>query len=332
MFIISTFLLGATKAQDIGDVVPTYSPTALPKQIEYFFNDTDLDDCGNGVCDSGENCLSCAVDCISGNTGGFDCGNGVCEDGETCYTCPHDCNGGRGGEDYCCYGGKNSPGTSNAVSCKDRRCGVEGKCTSEESPLVSYCCGDGACNGKENELNCGIDECKNICGNGDCDVSEGENVETCSMDCHCNLDGICDVWETLNGCPLDCTCGNNVCNSDLGETVDNCMKDCACNANFQCESWEDEKNCPRDCGDTAAYVSDGHDANNGLDGTDQQLDGSNYDGMYDSYQDGQGDVNGMNDGGSDGDSGVCSDNKVPCAEHSDCCSFACDTDSKQCVG
>merc|ERR1711862_1051276 len=48
-------------------------------------------DCGNGICDKGENCLSCAVDCISGTSGGSKCGNGVCEDGETCFTCPDDC-------------------------------------------------------------------------------------------------------------------------------------------------------------------------------------------------------------------------------------------------
>merc|ERR1711862_835687 len=65
----------------------TYSPT----YINSFYNDTDLTDCGNGICDEGENCLSCAVDCISGTSGGFECGNDVCEDGETCFTCPSDC-------------------------------------------------------------------------------------------------------------------------------------------------------------------------------------------------------------------------------------------------
>ncbi len=52
--------------------------------------------CGDGVCDAGEDCHTCAGDC-PGKTGGkpdkqFCCGNGVCEPvGEDAATCPIDC-------------------------------------------------------------------------------------------------------------------------------------------------------------------------------------------------------------------------------------------------
>merc|ERR1712157_659185 len=96
-----------------------------------------------------------------------------------------------------------------AVSCTDSRCVLNG-CDTEASPQVSYCCGDGTCSGLETEMNCAIDECVELCGNGSCDVEEGENVSTC---------------------PVDCTCGDYVCNYDLGENVENCPTDCSCNAN-----------------------------------------------------------------------------------------------------
>merc|ERR1711862_217682 len=234
----------------------TYSPT----YINSFYNDTDLTDCGNGICDEGENCLSCAVDCISGTSGGFECGNDVCEDGETCFTCPSDCmssgqmSGNEEEDNFCCYGGKTHPGIDDAVSCNDFRCSPGGiKCDHEESPLVTFCCGDGICNGEETSLTCEIDNCVELCGNGVCDESEGENSDTCPKDCNCNLDGICDSWETINSCSLDCTCGNRQCDYDLGESVANCMSDCACNANYDFEPWGDEKNCPRDCGISALY-------------------------------------------------------------------------------
>jgi len=57
------------------------------------------DVCNNdGVCDTaaGEDCSSCASDCVSG--GSAACGNGVCEAaaGESCVSCPADCNGNQG--------------------------------------------------------------------------------------------------------------------------------------------------------------------------------------------------------------------------------------------
>lgn len=58
--------------------------------------------CGDGVCDVGEDCISCEPDC--GSCPGDSCGNGVCERelGEGTVTCPEDCGTGgtgSGGKD-----------------------------------------------------------------------------------------------------------------------------------------------------------------------------------------------------------------------------------------
>lgn len=85
--------------------------------------DEDIDQCvsicGNGVCDSGENCSSCPSDCISGANGGTckACFKGKCDD--TCHPKKED------------------------SACSD--------CWS------TYCCGDGVCEGAENTLNCAVD-------------------------------------------------------------------------------------------------------------------------------------------------------------------------------
>merc|ERR1712151_689247 len=318
---IYAFILSSAKSEF------TYSPTAAPIEVDYsptatyapnegdysptatyapIYNVTD--DCGNGICDEGENCLSCAVDCISGTSGGFECGNGVCEDGETCFTCPKDCmssestSGGKSDDGFCCYGGKKNPKVDNAVSCEDFRCSPEGiACSPEESPFVKYCCGDQVCSGEETSLNCPIDGCKELCG-----------------------DGECDSHETIAACPLDCTCGDYICDVGLGESVATCMHDCACNANYDCEPWEDAEHCPRDCGPKAWYgQGEGHNANDGEDGTNQQYDGSH----------GYGDMNSGSDESSTSDSD-CLDNDKPCVSHDDCCSYACDTgaDAPICVG
>jgi len=46
--------------------------------------------CGDGICQSDENCSSCEIDC--GRCPGIPlCGNNICEEDENCSTCPEDC-------------------------------------------------------------------------------------------------------------------------------------------------------------------------------------------------------------------------------------------------
>ncbi len=45
--------------------------------------------CGNGICETGENASSCPTDCKPA----AQCGNGICETGENASSCPTDCSG-----------------------------------------------------------------------------------------------------------------------------------------------------------------------------------------------------------------------------------------------
>lgn len=67
-----------------------------------------------------------------------------------------------------------------------------------------------------------------VCPNGVCEP--GENFKTCFEDCHCG-DGKCQVeeGETMKSCPEDCCeCGDCECNPmDCGETAEKCPVDCA---------------------------------------------------------------------------------------------------------
>ena len=56
------------------------------------------------------------------------------------------------------------------------------------------------------------------CGDGTCDVENGENYNTCPQDCEgvCG-DGVCDSTEDANSCPVDCSSGGSgvVCDTLL---------------------------------------------------------------------------------------------------------------------
>lgn len=46
--------------------------------------------CGNGICETGEDCNSCSSDCCAETVSAV-CGNGICETGENCDSCKDDC-------------------------------------------------------------------------------------------------------------------------------------------------------------------------------------------------------------------------------------------------
>lgn len=112
--------------------------------------------CGNGVCDPGEDCNNCGIDCISG--GLPSCGDGTCNTwaGEDCVSCPADCAGvqtGKPANRYCCGDGDGT----NPIGCGDPRCTTGGFACEDTDPGGAYCCGDGTCEGAENGTNCGVD-------------------------------------------------------------------------------------------------------------------------------------------------------------------------------
>ncbi len=125
-------------------------------------------------------------------------------------------------------------------------CSGEGLCYSQCMHIpITYCLdGDGCCPEGCNELT-DLD-CINPCGNGICDVDE--TWETCPEDCTCG-NGVCDEGETWETCPEDCTCGNGIC--EVSETPETCPVDCinpcgnsVCGGILEAE---DCSTCPQDC-------------------------------------------------------------------------------------
>ncbi len=244
-------------------------------------NCTGLFTCGNGTCDAGESCETCAADCGTcycgdGSCGGGEtcadcssdcgdctvplCGNGSCTGDETCYTCAADCGAcPRCGDDTCDAGEDCS---SCAADC--------GACAVIER------CGNGTCNASTEDCSscaadCGACPFVQTCGNGTCETSE--DCALCATDCGpCTAglcgDDICNVTENCGSCPGDCGecypmcaaiaagCGDATCDASGGETCSNCATDCGeCIASGACgdstcdaTEGEDCSTCTADCG------------------------------------------------------------------------------------
>ena len=235
-------------------------------------------DCGDGVCDDGENVINCREDCGMGMTGGTTGGmtGGTCETDADCAMCM------AGGELGCscsetpmgnrcvpnCNADADCPEGPNGatLSCDDGVCGPGGMMMGGE-------CGDGTCDMDEDAESC-PDDCDAMMGgtcetDDDCvgDACRGDNGCTCvespmGTRCAPNCETDDDCPETPNGVALTCDdgvcgramamgeCGDGVC--DAGETLDNCAEDCAgmdaCGDDFCDEAAdEDAESCPEDC-------------------------------------------------------------------------------------
>lgn len=167
--------------------------------------------CGNGECESGEDCNACSDDCISGDGNPF-CGDGTCGDGEDCLNCAQDCNGrqnGRPSNRFCCHGGA-SGGGENPVGCGDLRC-TQGDFQCGGGDNQPYCCGDGSCEGAEDTNSCLVD----CACSSDADCADGDN---CTQDL-CNADGTCQ------NPPVGCVDGDGCCPPGCSQGADN---DCSC--------------------------------------------------------------------------------------------------------
>jgi formylglycine-generating enzyme required for sulfatase activity len=97
--------------------------------------------CGNSICESTENPLTCPNDCPD------NCGDALCSGNEDALSCPGDC----------------------PQSCGD------GLCTGSESTASCWpdCgfCGDDVCDPSENQTSCAAD-CTPVCGDGDVEGTE----------------------------------------------------------------------------------------------------------------------------------------------------------------
>ena len=115
---------------------------------------------GDEICDGGTDaCISTGNPCQEGDIcnddqdvcEGSSCSNpnGVCDEGEDCSSCPEDCiSGSGGGSCDACFKGK-CDGICNPKK-ETSEC-------SDCAPTVSWCCGDGVCEGDEDSDNCAID-------------------------------------------------------------------------------------------------------------------------------------------------------------------------------
>jgi len=141
--------------------------------------------CGDGKCDDGETCQTCALDCGTCST----CGNGTCDSGETCSNCPMDC-----GECAVCGDGKCEMPQENCQNC---------------APDCGICpgCGDGKCTPpNETCFSCPAD-CGNCTGCGDGKCESNETCASCPQDCgSCDVcgNGVCQTGESCSNCPSDC--------------------------------------------------------------------------------------------------------------------------------
>jgi hypothetical protein len=110
--------------------------------------------CGNGTCESNEDCRYCPADCISSDGTSSYCGDGSCDElTENCESCPADCNGrtrGKPSRRFCCGDG----GGDGPIDCSDDRCYLSGNTCGAPIP---FCCGNDTCEGAEDNLNCAID-------------------------------------------------------------------------------------------------------------------------------------------------------------------------------
>lgn len=227
----------------------------------------DQESCGNGRCETAEDCSLCPADCAC------TCGNGSCGDDEDCFTCPVDCG--------TCCGNAVCDADENCASCP-ADCGCvcgDAACDALEGPAVccTDCggcddtnCGNDVCEATEDPCSCVADCggcCADTCGDGLCNC--GETCATCAADCPdpcCGAscgDGTCSCGETCESCPADCpsaccgvTCGDGQCQDECGETSCACPSDCGtdpcCDASCgdgQCQAscGENSCSCPLDC-------------------------------------------------------------------------------------
>jgi len=205
--------------------------------------------CGDGICDPGEDCNSCADDCISGDLPGAVCGNGLCEagDGENGANCAADCNSklnGKPSNRFSCGDGDGYAPNG----CGDSACTTGGfACTEVPVDSGSFCCGDSFCEGDEDVSSCALDcymppvcgdnminQVSEVCDGSDLGgatcASEGfiGGTLSCQSDCsdinidECNNDPICVPTHSKEKGPR-CSDGiDNDCDGDIDGADSDC--------------------------------------------------------------------------------------------------------------
>lgn len=177
--------------------------------------------CGDGTCDPSENCATCldckcpeGQECARGQCRTY-CGNGTCDKGESCATCVLDCE---------CPGSQRCVNQLCVGTCGDKTCDPNENCTT--------CKGDCGCDKGKVCLKGKCEDPSNQkgCGDGTCNIAEGEGCDNCPKDCGCDstqqcVQNICkqkpgaeptppsfaDLPPALNLCDYTNTCKKEGC-------------------------------------------------------------------------------------------------------------------------
>ncbi len=207
-------------------------------------------ECGDDVCDEGEDCALCPADC------GQCCGDGACStgQGENCATCGADCGCDEG---QSCDPERRQCTDDCVTQCDGRQCGSDG-CGGECAPGCNgddVCngsgrcvappaeCGDRVCDEGEDCALCPAD-CGQCCGDGACTGGQGENCSTCPADCGCDQGQRCNLDSRVCECAPQCQ--GRVCGSD------GCGGQCnpGCGQGFTCDPVRGlcDQDCVPQCG------------------------------------------------------------------------------------
>jgi hypothetical protein len=239
--------------------------------------------CGNGVCESSENCLRCRQDC--GCMGGQLCCSGLCVeprcssdydcgDGKSCTvdwclnpgSCVAECDNREIAvcmhNDGCCASGCSSATDSDcSSSCGNRLCEAGESCTSCEQDCG---CGSGLC--------CGGMCVEPLCvADYECDDGSACTIDSCSgaggCSAQCQYTRIVACLNNDGCCPVGCnevsdndcssSCGNGIC--EFTESCSTCAADCGCSPDQVCCNGlcsYPECSTTADCADSSACTLD----------------------------------------------------------------------------
>ena len=182
-------------------------------------------------CTSGDGCCPSGCNSINDNDCSVNCGNGICESGENCGNCLADCSCPSG--EICCSGSCTTPPCSLNSDCNDYNscttdiCNSAGTCSAScsNTQIVSCINNDGCCPSGCNSIN--DNDCSVNCGNGICE--SGENCGNCLVDCPCPSGEICCSGScTTPPCSLNSDCNDyNSCTTDICNSAGTCSASCS---------------------------------------------------------------------------------------------------------
>ncbi len=163
----------------------------------------DTGECGDGVCDSGEQ-DSCPDDC---DPPAPECGNGTCEEGESNANCPQDCTPTEGDCSACAADQICVDNEAVTNVCFDRDCPGE-RCDGDEVCFNGECASE-PCAG----LDCG--GYPNVCRGGICLVGSCNDPDVRCPDGQECVNDLC-----LSPCDTQADCGDLACINDFCSTCD----------------------------------------------------------------------------------------------------------------